>query len=68
MSLTFNELKQLIFDNVIDQASIIANHIGAKIILTGSDEKAKMYVYDDTTISYKKVINLMTWYWQLYQD
>ena len=54
MSLTFSELKQLIFDDVIDQASIIANHIGAKIILTGSDENAKMYVYDETTISYKK--------------
>ena len=54
MSLTFNELKQLIFDDAIDRAVVIANHIGPQIILTGLDDHDKMYVYDENTISYKK--------------
>lgn len=54
MSLSFNELKQLILDDAIYKAEVIANKIGNEIILTGLSDNDKMYVYDKDTISYKK--------------
>lgn len=54
MSLSFNELKLLVLDDVIYKAEIIANKIRNEIILTGLSDNDKMYVYDKNTVSYKK--------------